>query len=317
MANYEYILTKEDEALYVKEILQRRLSFSSRLRRKLKITGGIFINGAPVWLNARAKAGDVLTVDFPEEESYFEPQDLPVGIAYEDDDLLIADKPAGMVVHPTKNFQDGTLANALAWHIKQSGRSWKVRFVNRLDMNTSGLVIAAKNAHAQDFLNHEMDKGRVKKIYIALAHGILGVPGYCGTVDAPIDKDPSHVARRHVTPDGYPSVTHYRVLQTFAPREGAPDGFSLLALRLGTGRTHQIRVHMTHIGHPLVGDDLYDAVCGYGETPWMPRQALHAAHLEFQHPVSGEPVIADAPLPDDIAAVLPEGLTAAQHVTDL
>ena len=303
MANYTYTLTTKDETLYVKEILQRRLSFSSRLRRKLKVAGGIEINGEPVWLNARGKAGDVLTVSFPEEESCFEPQDLGVRAVYEDEDLLIADKPAGMVVHPTRNFQDGTLANALAWHIRQSGQAWKIRFVNRLDMNTSGLVIVAKNAHAQDFLSHEMERGAVRKIYLALAHGIVGEPGIYGTVDAPIDKDPDHVARRHVTPDGYPSVTHYRVLRTFEAREGAPDGFSLLALRLETGRTHQIRVHMTHIGHPLVGDDLYDPVCGYGETPWMPRQALHAARLEFTHPVSGETIAAESPLPADILAV--------------
>ncbi len=301
MANYTYTLTTEDETLYVKEILQRRFSFSSRLRRKLKVTGGIYINGKPVWLNAKGRAGDLLTVEFPEESSYFEPQDLGVRIVYEDNDILVADKPAGMVVHPTKNFQDGTLANALAWHIKQNGVNWKIRFVNRLDMNTSGLVIVAKNAHAQDFLSHEMEKDRVEKTYIALAHGIIEGEG---TVDAPIDKDPSHVARRCVTPDGYPSVTHYRAVRCFGPREGAPDGFTLLTLRLETGRTHQIRVHMTHIGHPLVGDDLYDAVCGYGETSWMPRQALHAARLSFTHPSTGLTVTAASPLPADMAAAI-------------
>jgi len=292
MADIFYTLTTEDEDLYIKELLRRRLLFSSRLVRKIKVEGHVYLNGKPSKLTYKGKSGDILRAEYPDEESYFEPQNIPVEIPYEDDDLLIVNKPAGLIVHPTKNFQEGTLANALAWHIRERGDKYKLRFVNRLDMNTSGLVIVAKNAHCQDFLSHEMDANRVTKKYLAVVYGRMEGSG---TVDAPIDKNPDHVARRMVTPTGYPSVTHYKVLKNYG------DAYSLLELKLDTGRTHQIRVHMSYIGHPIAGDDLYGPTCGYNEVPLnMPRQALHAAHLEFTHPVSGKTVTADADIPADI-----------------
>ena len=303
----KYILTKEDENLYIKELLQRRLLFSSRLRRKLKAEGGVTLNGEPVRLRAKGREGDVLCVSWPEENSYFEPEDIPLGVPYEDGDLLVVDKPAGIVVHPTKNFQNGTLANALAYRMKEQGVNYKIRFVNRLDMNTSGLVIVAKNAHAQDFLSHEMAHDRVFTQYLALVYGEIAKDG---TIDAPIDKDPCHVARRMVRADGYPSVTHYHVLRSFAAGElpGAPceAPCTLLAIKLDTGRTHQIRVHLTHIGHPIVGDDLYAPVCGYDPPYPVPRQLLHAARLCFIHPQSGEPVDVFASLPEDMRNLIGE-----------
>ena len=326
MADVEYILTTEDESRYLKELLRMRLDFSGRLVKKIKYDGQLLLNGRPAKLHEKGRAGDVLAVSYPEEESYFEPENIPVEIIYEDDDLLVVNKPAGLIVHPTKNFQDGTLANALAWHIRERGDRYKLRFVNRLDMNTSGLVIVAKNSHCQDFLTHQMEKNAIVKNYLAIVHGIAGETGAKGTVDAPIDKDPNHVARRIVTPAGYPSVTHYEVLQVYGSSDAdlqgfgpsahkeqagslqgryaefAPiQGYSLLKLKLDTGRTHQIRVHMTHIGHPLLGDELYGELYGYGGLPEdMPRQALHASHLEFTHPVSGEHLSLDAPLPQDM-----------------
>ena len=249
MADISYVLTKEDEQYYIKELLRKRLLFSSRLVRKIKVEGEVFLNDKPAKLLYKGKAGDVLRAVYPEEESYFEPENIPIEIAYEDDDLLVVNKPAGLIVHPTKNFQEGTLANAIAWHIQERGEHYKLRFVNRLDMNTSGLVIVAKNPHCQDFLMHEMDANRVRKIYKAVVYGNVAEEGFEGTVDAPIDKDPNHVARRIVTESGYPSVTHYKVLENY-------NGYSLLELKLDTGRTHQIRVHMTHLGHPVAGDDL-------------------------------------------------------------
>lgn len=300
-----YTLTKDDEALYTREILQRRLNFSGRLIKKIKYDGQLLLAGKPVQMRERGKAGDILTVIYPEESSYFEPEDIPVNIAYEDKDLLIFAKEPYYVVHPTKNYQTGTMANALANLIRNRGESWKIRFVNRLDRDTSGLVITAKNSHAQDFLSDEMTANRVDKIYYAIVHGIIEEDG---TVDAPIDKDPNHVARRHVTPDGYPSVTHYQVVEVFrtpAGTTGSIDGFSLLRLKLDTGRTHQIRVHMTHIGHPLVGDELYAQLYGYTENPeWMPRQALHAASLDLTQPMTGEHIHAEAPLPKDMEDAL-------------
>ncbi len=294
-----YKCTQADEGLLLKEVVRQRMKISSHLMKKLKVQGGITVNGCRAGVRLRVKAGDVVKINYPEERSYFEPQDIPLDVVYEDEDLLVVNKQPGLIVHPTHNFPDGTLANALAFRMEQTGEIFKPRFVNRLDMNTSGLLIVAKNAHCQDFLSHEMAAGRVEKQYLAIVHGIVEEPG---TVDLPIDKDPNHKARRMVIEGGYPSVTHYWPLKTFdSENSGNIRGYSLLRLKLDTGRTHQIRVHMTHIGHPLVGDELYAQLYGYTENPeWMLRQALHAERLEFPHPAGDKTVSVSAPLPQDM-----------------
>ncbi len=287
MDDLRYTTTEEDAGLYVKEVLQRRLRLSSRLTRKLKFSGGVFLNGEPTPIKVRVKAGDLITVSYPEEQSYFEAYEYELHVPYEDADLLIVNKPAGMVVHPTKGCLDKTLANALVYRMEQSGEVYKPRFVNRLDRDTSGLVIVGKNSHCQDFLTREMDAGRVDKVYLAIACGGFGGVT-AGTIDLPIAKDPNHTARRAVLPDGYPSVTRFEVL-------GEACGYSLLRLRLETGRTHQIRVHMSYTGHTLLGDELYG-----GKSPLIGRQALHAYSLCFTHPVSGEKIYVRARLPEDM-----------------
>ncbi len=305
-----YTLTFEDSGRTLRELLRQRLLLSSRLLRRLKVQGGVALNGKSARLADRGEAGDVLTVCFPREENIFAPEALAVEIVYEDRDFLIVDKPAGMVVHPTKGFQSGTLANALAWHLAQRGEDYKIRFVNRLDMDTSGLVAVAKNAHAQDFLSREMEKGRVRKVYLALAYGALPREGL---IDAPIAKDPAHVARRTVSAQGLPSRTRYRALRVF-PAGALPalpeNETTLLALWLETGRTHQIRVHLTSIGHPLVGDELYAPVCGFQPPYPIARQALHAGLLCFDAP-GGARVRAKAPLPPDFASLI--GSEAAEE----
>ena len=294
-----YKCTEKDAGLLVKEILRSRIGLSSRLMKKLKPLEGISVNGERTSVRRRVEPGDVVAVSYPDEESYFEPQDIPLDVVYEDDDLLVVNKQAGLIVHPTHNFQDGTLANALTFRMEQRGDKYKLRFVNRLDMNTSGLLIVAKNAYCQDFLSKEMAENRVDKRYIAIVHGITDPEG---TIDLPIKKDPDHKARRMVSPDGYPSVTHYKTLETFDIKDsGRISGYSMVELKLDTGRTHQIRVHMTHIGHPLVGDELYAQLYGYDTDPeWMPRQALHAASLKFRHPADGRTVSVSAELPSDM-----------------
>ena len=292
-----------DDGLLLKEILHHRLKISSHLMRKLKVQGGIFLNGKVENVRRRVKIGDIVSLKYPEETSYFEPQNIPIDVVYEDSDLLIVNKPAGLIVHPTYNFPDGTLINAVVYRMNIMNEIYKPRFVNRLDMWTSGLVIVAKNAHCQDFLSVEMQNNRVDKRYVALVHGITEPEG---TIDLPILRDPNHKARRMVDPEGYPSVTHYKSLETFNCKDsGQIEGYSLVELKLDTGRTHQIRVHMTHIGHPLVGDELYAQLFGYDVNPdWMPRQALHAKSLEFIHPASGEKVHFDAEIPEDIQKAL-------------
>ena len=306
-----YVWTKEDEGLYVKEVLQRRFAVSSRLMRKIKTSGQIALDGRSARLRDKGRTGQTLTVAFPEESSYFEPEDIPLDVVYEDSDLLVVNKQPFLVVHPTKNYQSGTLANALAYRLQEKGERWKIRFINRLDRDTSGLVLVAKNGHAQDAVSSQMEKGTTVKKYLALVHGLFEEPD--GRVDLPIDKDPDHKARRMVRADGYPSTTLYRVLQSwdvpdlgpdFAPWAGEPriGGYSLVELTLLTGRTHQIRVHMTHLGHPIAGDELYGQLYGYeAGTDVLDRQALHAYSLRLAQPMTGEPIELKTAMPADMA----------------
>ena len=315
MANdITYRLTDADEGLYVKEVLQRRFSFSSRLMRKIKVAGQITLDGQKARLRDKGCPGQILTVSFPEESSYFDPENIPLDVVYEDDDLLVVNKQPFLVVHPTKNYQSGTLANALAYRLQERGESWKIRFINRLDRDTSGLVLVAKNGHAQDAVSSQMEQGTTEKKYLALVHGLFAEKE--GRIDAPIDKDPDHKARRMVREDGYPSSTLYKVLQQwdvpdlgpdFTPWQGAKriDGYSLVELTLLTGRTHQIRVHMTHLGHPIAGDELYGQLFGYeAGTDVLNRQALHAYSLRLNQPLTGGPIHLQTPMPDDIKACI-------------
>ena len=306
-----YVWTKEDEGLYVKEVLQRRFAVSSRLMRKIKTSGQIALDGRAAKLRDKGRTGQTLTVAFPEESSYFEPEDIPLDVVYEDSDLLVVNKQPFLVVHPTKNYQSGTLANALAYRLQEKDERWKIRFINRLDRDTSGLVLVAKNGHAQDAVSSQMEKGTTVKKYLALVHGLFEEPD--GRVDLPIDKDPDHKARRMVRADGYPSTTLYRVLQSwdvpdlgpdFAPWAGEPriGGYSLVELTLLTGRTHQIRVHMTHLGHPIAGDELYGQLYGYeAGTDVLDRQALHAYSLRLAQPMTGGPIELKIAMPADMA----------------
>ena len=306
-----YVWTKEDEDLYVKEVLQRRFAVSSRLMRKIKTSGQIALDGHAARLRDKGRTGQTLTVAFPEESSYFEPEDIPLDVVYEDSDLLVVNKQPFLVVHPTKNYQSGTLANALAYRLQEKGERWKIRFINRLDRDTSGLVLVAKNGHAQDAVSSQMEKGTTVKKYLALVHGLFEEPD--GRVDLPIDKDPDHKARRMVKEDGYPSTTLYKVLQSWDVPDLGPDfspwtgekrigGYSLVELTLLTGRTHQIRVHMTHLGHPIAGDELYGQLYGYeAETDVLGRQALHACSLKLAQPMTGEPIELKTAMPADMA----------------
>ena len=306
-----YVWTKEDEGLYVKEVLQRRFAVSSRLMRKIKVSGQIALDGRAARLRDKGRTGQTLTVAFPEESSYFEPEDIPLDVVYEDSDLLVVNKQPFLVVHPTKNYQSGTLANELAYRLRENGERWKIRFINRLDRDTSGLVLVAKNGHAQDAVSSQMEKGTTVKKYLALVHGLFEGPE--GRIDLPIDKDPDHKARRMVREDGYPSTTLYKVLQSWDVPDLGPDfkpwngekrieGYSLVELTLLTGRTHQIRVHMTHLGHPIAGDELYGQLYGYeAGTDVLDRQALHACSLKLAQPMTGEPIELKTAMPADMA----------------
>ena len=340
MAKFQYTITPEDEGMTVKVLLRSKFSFSSRLLTKLKYQHLVFLNGTETagWITP--KAGDVLSIKLPEEKSDFPAEDIPINPVYEDDDLLIINKQPGVIVHPTKGHPYHTIANGLMKYMEDTDQSFKIRFVNRLDMDTTGLLIVAKNSHAQNDVVKQMKAGLTEKRYIALAAGIIEEDRF--TIDLPIGRpDPEDVRRRVMETGGYPSVTHVKVLERFsgdgfgsglAAYRGykdsmaeagisepvfkpgdlitvkgdlitvteLPAGFTLVELLLETGRTHQIRVHMSHIGHPLIGDHLYG---GYNPV-LLQRQALHAFRLKFRHPVTGEFLEIEAPLPEDMENLL-------------
>ena len=321
---------KEDESLAIRRMLKKHFDFSSRLFAKLRHQERVFLNDVPLKGWMKPKEGDVITCFLPEEESTFEPEDIPVIPVYEDDDLLIIDKPAGYTVHPTKGHPSHTMANGVTKYMQDKGESFKIRFVNRLDMDTTGILVIGKNSHSQDAMVRDMKIDRIQKYYKAIVLGII--PEDELTIDLPIGmEDPLKVGRT-VVPEGQgrPSVTHVRVLSRYpgkitADRLGTPDkyegpgephdpsdrapsgvietreydGLTLVELKLDTGRTHQIRVHMSHIGHPVLGDRLYGGASGI-----IPHQALHAYKLVFHHPATAEIMTVECPLPDALQNIL-------------
>lgn len=289
---FEYIIQETDKELPIKELLKRNFGFSSRLMTRLKANDLVRLNGELVKMYQKGNPGDRITVFLPKEKSGFEPENIPISVVYEDDDLLIINKQPGFVVHPTKGHPCHTMANGIMNYMLQQQKHYKIRFINRLDMDTSGLLAIAKNSHCQDDMSRQMNENGVTKKYVAVVKGIL--PEEEGTVDLPIDKEHEDHVKRAVSKDGYPSVTHYKVLERF------DKGYTLAELVLETGRTHQIRVHMSHIGHPIVGDVLY----GEASVWLIDRQALHARYLSFRHPVTGRFMELEAPLPEDMLALL-------------
>lgn len=280
-----------DRDLKIKDLLIDELNFSVRSISKMKRDKNIYKNGQPAKPTSMAKPGDIIEIEINEEKAGFEGQDLGIAIVYEDQDLIVADKPPFMVVHPTKSHFDGTLANAITYHIGRIGEDCRIRFVNRLDMNTSGLVAIAKNSYAHHKLSLDMGQDRVHKEYLAIVEGIISQDS--GTLDFPIYRETEDSISRVVDPRGQRSITHYRVLQRL-------DGASLVNLRLETGRTHQIRVHLSHIGHPIMGDDLY----GRPDSSLIDRQALHAYKLIFDQPRLGDRIELKSSLPKDMVGLL-------------
>lgn len=293
MTEFIHKVTDEDKNLEIKDIIRTHFDFSARLRNKIKRDKLVTLNGeyTPGWITP--SPGDIIKIILPDEQSNFEPQNIPIFPVFEDDDMMVINKQPGIIVHPTKGHPTGTIANALMYYMQQTGQTFKIRFVNRLDMDTSGLLVVAKNSYCQNDYTRQMKENRVQKRYKAIVKGI--VTSDSGTIDLPIGRpDPENV-RRGVMKDGSPSVTHYTVIERFYI-----SGYSLIELLLETGRTHQIRVHMSHIGHPVLGDWLY----GGDNVTLIERQALHAARLSFIHPITKEQLNLTAPLPDDMKNVL-------------
>ncbi|MFS0837041.1 RluA family pseudouridine synthase [Paenibacillus sp. 1P03SA] len=254
MMNYysplTYVVPPDEEGFYLKTILQNRMGLSRKLLSRLKLTEqGITVNGNREYISIKVKSGDVVEIRMQEEESEdILPQDLPLEILFEDEHLLIVNKQSGMIVHPTHGHYLNTVANAAVHHWKERGENVRFRPVHRLDQETSGVLAIAKNPYVHQQISEQMIAHSITKEYLAIVYGTVAEER--GTIDAPIDRDPEQPHVRIVTPSGYRAVTHYEVVRRY-------DGITLVRLMLETGRTHQIRVHMKHLGHPLLGDKMY------------------------------------------------------------
>lgn len=273
-----------------------RTGLSRSLLQHYVEEGHLQVNGRRVKANYRLKAGDRWLLELPPvEEAEVEAEDLPLDIVYEDEDVIVVNKPRGMVVHPAPGHMQGTLVNALLYHchhLSGVGGVMRPGIVHRIDKDTSGLLMAAKNDQAHQSLSQQLKAHSVTRVYIALVHGVVGHD--VGTVDAPIGRHPIWRKEMAVRKEGRRAVTHFHVLERFRD-------YTLLECKLETGRTHQIRVHMKFIGHPLAGDPLY----GPKRTlPGINGQALHAGVLGFHHPRTGEYMEFSRPLPADMQMLL-------------
>lgn len=296
MAKYEHTVTTEETGLTINQILKRNYKFSSRFKTKMKYQSLVDLNGTPAPGYLRPEVGDVIGVRLPEETSDFEPEDIPLDIIYEDEDLILINKQPGIIVHPTKGHPEHTIANGVMKYMADTDQSFKVRFANRIDMDTSGIIIVAKNANSQNELSSQMRAGTVVKKYKALVEGIIEEDAF--SIELPVGRPSPESIQRAVMDEGGKSA-HSEILVLERFRSEKYGDHTLVEVRIKTGRTHQIRVHLTHIGHPIAGDSLYG-----GKTDLIDRQALHAYHIEFSHPMSGERVSFDAPLPEDIAEII-------------
>lgn len=251
--------------------------------------GHITVNGSSVKSNYKVQSEDIIEVNIPEPEVIdAKPEDISIEIIYEDQDVLVVNKPQGMVVHPSIGHSSGTLVNALLYHIKDlSGINGKIRpgIVHRIDKDTSGLLMIAKNDVAHEKLSEQLKEKKAQREYIALVHGLIHHDK--GTIDAPIGRDSSNRKKYAVVDNGKPSVTHFEVIERF-------NKYTLIKLILETGRTHQIRVHMDYIEHPLAGDPIY----GPRKTIKGNGQFLHAETLGFTHPTTGEEMKFSSPIPE-------------------
>lgn len=270
--------------------LKDELKMSTRFTRKMAKLGLGSINGKRGINSDILKAGDIVEIIIDgEEEQDIAPEDFEINVAYEDSDLLILNKPPFMVVHPTKSHQSGTLANGVVNYFRNTDQDCIVRLVNRLDRDTSGLVIVAKSQFAHQQMANMLIDNSIEKYYIAMVEGNVESGG---TIDLPIGRPSIESIKREVMEDGQKAITHYEVLAN-------SKDMSCLKIKLETGRTHQIRVHLSHLGHPLLGDTLYGK-----ESEHINRQALHAYKLRFSNIRNNEPIEVDSEIPEDMKSIL-------------
>lgn len=283
-------ITKENDLQRLDKALSNQTELSRTVLTALIRNEKVSVNGAVKKAKYKVKTGDVITFEIPEAKALdIQAENIPLEIVYQDEDVAIVNKPQGMVVHPAAGHADGTLVNALMYHVTDlSGINGTIRpgIVHRIDKDTSGLLMIAKNDQAHERLAAQLKEKSNKRRYVAIVHGIL--PNDFGTIEAPIARNPKDRKKQAVIANGKPAVTHFEVLERF-------ERYTLLALELETGRTHQIRVHLAYIGHPVAGDPLYGP-----KKTLTPNhgQFLHAQTLGFKHPRTGEWMEFEAEVPE-------------------
>ncbi|MGL5381421.1 RluA family pseudouridine synthase [Clostridium sp.] len=294
MSTIKKTVQKEFEGRKIREYLKEELGLSSRLIRSASIDKRIFVDNKAIKMNYVLKANEEILIDLCKDETQnIDPEKMDLDVVYEDEDIIVINKSPNMVVHPTKRYQSGTLANGLMYYFKETNQKCIVRLVSRLDMDTSGLIIVAKNQYAHMELSKEKSKQEVEKRYIAVVHGHL--ENLEGTIDLPIYRPEEEGTLCRVIDDrGQRSITHYKVI------ERLKDG-DVVECLLETGRTHQIRVHLKALGHPIYGDTLYG---DESDSEIMSRQALHAYGLDFKSPRTKKPLELRAKLPKDIKTLI-------------
>jgi len=291
MVHLIHVLDKEDSGKRIEQILSSRVHFSRKLLQRLKLGEFVWLDGNFVFLNSVGREGQTLVIDLQEdEESTIKGEDLPLEILYEDSLFLAVNKPAGQVVHPTAKYQSGTLANAVVGYWEKKNEFRPFRPISRLDKNTSGIVLIAKNRYAHQQIARQSAKNQVTKKYLGLVQGQF--PYESGQFDSPIRLKEDSKIVREIHQQGLPSKTLYRTLKRY-------QDYTLLEFILVTGRTHQIRVHCQSSGYPLLGDDLY----GNGST-YISRQALHCYYYAFTNPLDGQRIEIQAPLPEDMRGLI-------------
>lgn len=281
-----YKVAEEHAGFVLETYLKQILQYSGRKIQKLTRQKGILLNNKAVFLQKKLKLGDVVRVLKSEDTDYgVQPEEGPIEILHEDQYMLVVNKPAYQLVHPTGQTTKGTLANYLAYELAQRKVLCAVRPVHRLDRETSGCIIFAKDSRSQFILEQQLKERTLKRTYWALVKGIVAPAN--GTINAPIGPHPSLPNRRAVSPKGEDAITHYRTIQSFADT-------TLVELSLETGRTHQIRLHLAHLGYPIIGDGMYGV-----RTSWMKRQALHAISISFAQIKDNQEITVQGPLPED------------------
>ena len=293
--NRELIYTIENEydGFQIDKYLKAQGYSSANITTIKKMPNNVVIEGEWVHMNRKLAAGEVLTVNISEEDSSekIPPVKMDLDIVYEDEDIIVINKPAGLPIHPSLNHYEDSLANGLAYYFESQGKPFIFRCANRLDKNTSGLTVIAKHLVSANILSTMVKNREFHREYYAIVRGKLDEPE--GTIDAPIGRVDDSIITRCVDYDnGERAVTHYKVIDE-------KNGHSLISIHLETGRTHQIRVHFKYIGHPLIGDYLYNP-----DFEWMDRQALHSRRIEFRHPITKQAMEFVAPLPEDMRKVV-------------